>query len=157
MADIMTQEEIDNFIRAEINRLGPKGKGHPRTREGNKWREEPLMLRRQTILRMLGEGKTKWTIILDLSNRWGVAKNTVRIYVTDAYQFISDNYKEDYDTLKEVLIHRLESMVEESIESRDRKSALKAYEMIAKLGGLVDDKIRLEGETTIKFDFGNAE
>lgn len=155
MTNLMTPEEIDNFIRAEINRLGPKGKGHPRRRGATSWREEPLLLRRQAIMRMLGEGKSKWTIITDLMARWGVAETTAKGYVKDCYTFIADSYKEESDTLRETLMHKLESMVEESLASRDRKSALKAYEMLAKIGGVLDDKIRLEGETTIKFDFGN--
>ena len=155
MTNLMTQEEIDNLIKAEINRLGPNVKGHPRRKDGRKWREEPLLLRRQAIMRLMGEGKTRWSIVAELMSRWGVHNSTASNYVNDCYKFIADSYKEESDTLREVLMHKLESMVEESLASRDRKSALKAYEMLAKIGGVLDDKIRLEGETTIKFDFGD--
>lgn len=157
MTNLMTPEEIDNFIKAEVNRLGPNTKGHPRRKDGASWRPEALLLRRQAIMRMLGEGKTKWTIISEVMRRWGVAEKTAKTYVNDCYKFVADSYREDTESLREILVHRLESMVEDAISSRDRKSALKAYEMLAKISGVLDDKIRLEGETTIKFDFGNAE
>jgi hypothetical protein len=154
---ILTDEEIDNIIIAEKQRLTHTTiKGHPRQKGASKWREEPLLLRRQVIMRLLGQGKSRWTVVLELRDRWGVCDRTANEYVKDAFKFIADSYRNDNETLREVLMHKLEAIAEDAIASRDRKSAIKTYETMAKLGGLVDDKIRLEGETTVKFDFGDA-
>ena len=52
-------------------------------------------------------------------------------------------------------MHKLESLAEEATEARDRKSALRAYEQISKLAGLYSEKLEVQAQTEIKFDFGN--
>ena len=87
-------------------------------------------------------------------DRWGCTKSSAHKYVTDALSFIADSYKEDADKLKDIIMHRLESLAEDALENRDRKSALKAYDQMSKLAGLYEDKVKVEADTTIKFDFG---
>lgn len=153
MAQIMTTEEIDNIIKAEMFRMNPKN-GIKTTRNGRTWREEILYIRRQEIMKLYGKGMTKMSIINEVMNRWGCAKSCAHKYVTDALNFIVESYKEDEDKLKDIIMHRLESLAEDAMSNRDRKSALKAYDQMSKLAGLYEDKVKVEADTTIKFDFG---
>lgn len=157
MAQIMTKEEIDNIIKAEMFRLNPMNGVKGGTRKGMTWREDILFIRRQEIMKLYGKGMTKMSIMNEVMERWGCTKSSAHKYVTDALTFIADSYKEDADKLKDIIMHRLESLAEDAMGSRDRKSALKAYDQISKLAGLYEDKVKVEADTTIKFDFGNGE
>lgn len=154
--DILTTEEIDNIIKAEIFRLNPHN-GVKGPKKGLSWREEQLFLRRQEIMKLYGKGMTKMSIMNEVMERWGCTKSSAHKYVTDALSFIAESYKEDADKLKDIIMHRLESLAEDAMGSRDRKSALKAYDQISKLAGLYEEKVKTENMTTIQFDFGNGE
>lgn len=154
MAQIMTKEEIDNIIKAEMFRMNPKNGVKGATRKGLTWRDDILYIRRQEIMKLYGKGMTKISIMNEVMDRWGCTKSSAHKYVTDALSFIAESYKEDADKLKDVIMHRLESLAEDAMGERDRKSALKAYDQISKLAGLYEDKVKVEADTTIKFDFG---
>ena len=62
---------------------------------------------------------------------------------------------EDYDKLKDILMHKLEALAEDATNARDRKSALRAYDQISKLAGLYTEKVEVQQDTNIHFDFGN--
>jgi hypothetical protein len=151
--DILTTEEIDNIIKAEIFRLNPHN-GVKGPKKGLSWREEQLFLRRQEIMKLYGKGMTKMSIMNEIMRRWDCKKGTAYNYIEDAIDFIVESYKGDADKLKDVIMHRLESLAEDALDSRDRKSALKAYDQISKLAGLYEEKVKVEADTTIKFDFG---
>lgn len=154
MAQIMTKEEIDNIIKAEMFRMNPMNGVKGSTRKGLTWREDILYIRRQEIMKLYGKGMTKISIMNEVMERWGCTKSSAHKYVTDALSFIAESYKEDADKLKDVIMHRLESLAEDAMGERDRKSALKAYDQMSKLAGLYEDKVKVEADTTIKFDFG---
>lgn len=154
--DILTTEEIDNIIKAEIFRLNPNN-GVKGPKKCLSWREEQLFLRRQEIMKLYGKGMTKMSIMNEIMRRWDCKKGTAYNYVEDAIDFIVESYKGDADKLKDVIMHRLESLAEDALDSRDRKSALKAYDQISKLAGLYEEKVKTENMTTIQFDFGNGE
>lgn len=156
MAQIMTTEEIDNIIKAELFRVSPNN-GIKAPKRGVTWREEVLFLRRQEIMKLYGKGMTKMSIMTEIMNRWNCAKGAAHKYVTDAMDYIVESYKEDADKLKDVIMHRLESLAEDAMGSRDRKSALKAYDQMSKLAGLYEEKVKTENMTTIQFDFGNGD
>lgn len=152
MAKIMTVEEIDAFIKGEIERHKMvKGKQAPQ--RARAWSEEPLLLRRQVVMKMLSKGLTKASCVQEIMSRWDVAEQTARNYIKDAMDYIAENYKEDTEHLKDVLMFKLESLAEDASLHNDRKSALKAYDQISKLAGLYDEKLKIEAETVIKFGF----
>ena len=153
MADLLTKEQIDTIIRDEHHRLSPKTcKNKPQKQ--NCWDADIVALRRRVIMEMLGKGMTKMSISKELGVRWDISESTAYNYIKDAFKYIAENYKEDYDKLKDILMHKLESLAEEASQARDRKSALRAYEQISKLAGLYVDKVETKQETEIKFNFG---
>lgn len=154
MADILTQEQIDDIIMKEHHRLSPKTCKN-KAQKNNSWDEDVVVLRRRTIMEMLGKGMSKMSIAKDLEKRWDISNSTAYNYIKDTFQYIAKNYKEDYDKLKDILMHKLESLAEDATNARDRKSALKAYDQISKLAGLYTEKVEVQQDTNIHFDFGN--
>lgn len=148
MAKYLTAEEKSNIVLAEIDRLRQKRKNK------HTWQETPLLLRRQIIIDLLGQGLSKTRIVEELMARWGVENSIAYRYVNDAYDYIAELYKDDSDKLKEIALSKLESLAEDAIASRDRTSALKAYDQINKLQGLYEEKVKTENKTSITFDFG---
>lgn len=154
MAEILTQEQIDDIIMKEHHRLSPKTCKN-KAQKNNSWDEDVVVLRRRTIMEMIGKGMTRMSIAKDLEKRWDISNTTAYNYIRDTFKYIADNYKEDYDKLKDILMHKLESLAEDATNARDRKSALKAYDQISKLAGLYTEQVKVEADTNIKFDFGN--
>jgi hypothetical protein len=150
---ILTFEQKENIIKATIKNLQETKKGKvPPSIAG--WGEDALTFRRQAIMELMGKGKSRTKIVNEISERWNVSKVSAYIYVKDVNQFLTDSYKEESDHLKDIIFHKLECLAEDALEHNDRKSALKAYEDIARMGGLYEEKVKLENNTTIKFDFG---
>jgi hypothetical protein len=154
MAEILTQEQIDDIIMKEHHRLSPKTCKN-KAQKNNSWDEDVVVLRRRTIMEMIGKGMTRMSIAKELEKRWDISNTTAYNYIRDTFKYIAENYKEDYDKLKDILMHKLESLAEEATEARDRKSALRAYEQISRLAGLYSEKLEVQAQTEIKFDFGN--
>lgn len=154
MAEILSQEQIDDIIMKEHHRLSPKTCKN-KAQKNNSWDEDVVVLRRRTIMEMLGKGMSKMSIAKDLEKRWDISNSTAYNYIKDTFQYIAKNYKEDYDKLKDILMHKLESLAEDATNARDRKSALKAYDQISKLAGLYTEKVEVQQDTNIHFDFGN--
>ena len=154
MAEILSQEQIDDIIMKEHHRLSPKTCKN-KAQKNNRWDEDVVVLRRRTIMEMLGKGMSKMSIAKDLEKRWDISNSTAYNYIKDTFQYIAKNYKEDYDKLKDILMHKLESLAEDATNARDRKSALKAYDQISKLAGLYTEKVEVQQDTNIHFDFGN--
>lgn len=154
MAEILTQEQIDDIIMKEHHRLSPKTCKN-KAQKNNSWDEDVVVLRRRTIMEMIGKGMTRMSIAKDLEKRWDISNTTAYNYIRDTFKYIAENYKQDYDKLKDILMHKLESLAEEATQARDRKSALRAYEQISRLAGLYTEKVEVQAQTEIKFDFGN--
>lgn len=152
----LTYEEMEALVLAEIDRhrVNPKQSTTNRNKK-NGWEETPLLFRRQLIMKWMGEGLTKTNCVKRVMDRWGVCINASYDYVNDAIKFITQTYKEDTDHLKDIIFHKLESLVEDAMLHNDRKSALKAYDQICKMNGLYEQKVKTENTTTIQFDFGN--
>lgn len=148
MAIHLSEEEKDAIILEEINRV------KKRKKQFQAWNEGPLLLRRQVVMDMLGKGMSRAHTVREIMARWNVCVTTANAYVNDVNKYIAESYKEDTNSLREVIFHKLEALAEDAIANRDRKSALKAYEQMSKLGGLYEDKVKVEADTTITFDFG---
>lgn len=151
----LSYEEMEALVLAEIDRhrVNPKQSTTNRNKK-NGWEETPLLFRRQLIMKWMGEGLTKTNCVKRVMDRWGVCINASYDYVNDAIKFITQTYKEDTDHLKDIIFHKLESLVEDAMLHNDRKSALKAYDQICKMNGLYENKVEVKAETTINFDFG---
>ena len=68
MAKYLTAEEKNEIVGAEIERLRQKRKNK------HTWEETPLLLRRQIIIDLLGQGLSKTRIVEELMARWDIHK-----------------------------------------------------------------------------------
>ena len=152
--EVLTFEQKEGIIMGMIEKMRNRTSGGNRNNNKATWGEEALMLRRQAIMDLMGKGKTRTKIVNELVERWNINQSTAYTYVDDVNKFLSASYKEESDHLKDIIYHKLESLAEDALVHNDRKSALKAYEDIAKMAGLYEDKVKLENNTLIKFDFG---
>lgn len=153
MAKIMTDQEIDEFIKGEIKRH-TVSKEKAQSSKARGWFKEPLLLRRQAVMKMLSKGYTKASCVAEIMNRWEVCEQSARNYIKDAMDYIAQNYAEDTERLKDILMFKLESLAENASQANDRKNALKAYDQISKLAGLYTEKVEVQAETEIRFNFG---
>ena len=151
---ILTFEQKEGIIMGMIEKMRNRTSGGNRNNNKATWGEEALMLRRQAIMDLMGKGKSRTKIVNELVERWGINQSTAYTYVDDVNKFLSASYKDETEYLRDIIYHKLESLAEDAIEHNDRKSALRAYEQIAKMGGLFEDKLKVENNTTIQFDFG---
>lgn len=159
----MTPEEIDEHIKALTNenpRRGGKGqprKGRKRGELGSTiWSEADVMLRRQVVLDLLGQGLSKRRVCEEICSRWEVSASAAYIYYHDALDAMVADNKEVVEKYRDLQIGRLEALAEDALAHNDRKSALTCYEQLNKIGGLYTQKIEadVKEDTTIRFTFG---
>lgn len=152
-------ESIDRVLKTRINSFSKKGgKGCPNNNQ--KWTEEELELRDAVILAYICEqGLSREATSQQIAARWDIAQSTARKYVNMAITNLCNHYKDEETVEKnrKTFIERLEKMVQQSLEDNRPDLALKAMDLIGKASGAYQEKkeIKLEGETNIKFNFGN--
>ena len=152
--EVLTFEQKEGIIMGMIEKMRNRTSGGNRNNNKATWGEEALMLRRQAIMDLMGKGKSRTKIVNELVERWDINQSTAYNYIDDVNKFLSASYKDETEYLKDIIYHKLESLAEDALENRDRKSALKAYEQIAKMGGLFEEKHKVENNMVITFDFG---
>lgn len=154
--EFLTPDEVDELIKAKLASHSSKG-GRWANKAGKLWDERTINIRRAVVYDLLGQGLSRVRIAQELMARWGVTEKPAYDYIKDALEnLISDN--ENFkDSVRESMMHRLESLAEDALAHNDRKSALSAYEQMNKLQGLYVNKVEadVKEDTTIRFEFGN--
>lgn len=89
------------------------------------------------------------------SEEWGLSRKTVEFAISDALKFMRDEATKE--TLIAMNMERLDNIISDSMSEKDRKSAIKGIEVQSKLAGGFEEKIKLEGDSTINLDFGLGE
>lgn len=145
-----TPEEQDAIIKAKLAQQSING-----SKFNYRWSEDALMVRRQVIIDLLGQGLSHFRIQQELMSRWGVCKTTTFNYIKDAIEYMAESSKEFYKEKTDLMVSRLEAIAEDALAHGDRKSALTAYEQINKITGLYINKIDadVKGDVEITFDF----
>lgn len=159
----LTPEEIDEHIKALLA-VNPQkgGKGTPKGYTRGRrypcvWTDADLMLRRQVILDLVGQGLSKRRVNEEMCARWGVSLTSAYAYYNDAMNYMVADNKDVIDKYRDIQISRLESLAEDALAHNDRKSALAAYDQLSKLTGQYVQKIEAEvkEDQTIRFEFGD--
>lgn len=155
--EFLTPEEIDNYIKGRLAMHPNKGGKKPCSRNYQIWDETSILIRRSVIWDLLGQGLARVRIQEEIMARWGISYKTAWTYINDAYDALRQNDEEMREYTRGVMLHRLESLAEDALANRDRKSALSAYEQINKINGLYTTKVEadVKGDIDISFDFGN--
>lgn len=107
--------------------------------------------RKKFIASQLRRGKVPAQVIELVMEKYGLGKDQSYQLVYNVNKEIKDSLKELYDEAADYLVRNLQSLAAEALEDKDRKSALKAYEQLAKICkvGADDNKIDFQ----IHFDF----
>lgn len=158
----LTPEEQDKIILSCINQHGNRAKktgveqDKTRTTSSAKiWTEEAKLVRRQVIIEYIAQGFGHHKIVLTLMDRWGVTRLTARSYVEDAINYMGENIAEFNKNNYDVAVTRLEGILEQSIQSNDRKTALNTIDLLNKIQGLYVNKQEVAiTDITTKFKFG---
>lgn len=148
-------EQIDAVINAKLAQM-PRKNGKCNSIAG-RWTQQEIELRNAVIMQYIAEqGLSKERTAQQLTNRWNITLETARSYVKKAIDDFANSYSEEtQEKNRKLWLERVEQVLQDCIDSRDKQSALKAMDMMGKAFGIYTEKkdINLEGNATISFDF----
>lgn len=107
--------------------------------------------RKKFIASQLRRGKVPAQVIELVMEKYGLGKDQSYQLVYNVNKEINDSLKELYDNVADYLVRNLQSLAAEALEDKDRKSALKAYEQLAKICKVGSDDNKIDFQ--IHFDF----
>lgn len=117
-------------------------------------KQKELKIREAEIIKRIRKGWSHSKITEWLSDNYGLSKSHSYNLVTKAFNTLAEKADEVIENAKNIQIERLEDMLVNSLESEDKKTALKALDMLNKIYGLYVQKqdINVNGENlTFKF------
>ena len=146
----MKPEEIDNLMRNHIH--GAKQGGDETHRF--KWTEPMLMLRRQVVCDLIGQGLSRRRIMEEICSRWEVGQEASYSYIKDAFEYLLQGNEEFMQYNRDKQTERLENIITEAQMAGDYRSATMAAAELNKLLGLTTtQKLTVEGTERV-FHFG---
>ena len=152
IADIYKEPElVDTIIKGRIARAKAKdGKTHLA-----KWTPEELEIRNAVIYGyLINDCNTREECARKIAERWDISNNTARNYIKEAMRALVANYQDvSKEQIKETYLKRIEKLLQKAVNEGKTKEALQAAEMLNKLDGLYNEKIDLNLQGNITFDF----
>jgi hypothetical protein len=125
---------------------GPDGNETVKTKE-----------RKKFIAKHLKRGKVPAQVIELVMEEYGLAYDTSYQLVYAVNKQINDSLRELYDNAAEYLTRNLQGLASEAMEDKDRKSALKSYELLAKICKVGADDGKMDININFGFDFSDNE
>lgn len=104
--------------------------------------------KKQIILEEVAKGTKLYKLINKLSEEWGISENSARLYIKDTLREIETD-REDLISLN---LHRLDSIIGDSMEEKDRKNAINGIREMNKMLG-VGEKIEVSTNDDIVLTF----
>lgn len=92
------------------------------------------------------------SMVNKFSDEWGLSRKTVELAIQETIKFMRD--EETKQTLVDMNMARLDSIVEDSMKDGDRSSALKGIDLLNKAAGGYTEKIKIDSDQNIVIDFG---
>ena len=152
-------ETIDAVIKSRLAQFSTKGGSQKNS--SVKWTEPEIELRNAVILDYLTTNcLSREQTARQIADRWDVTMATARKYVREAITTFCDNAVEESDeVVKKMFEEKLQGILQDAIDAKDRQSSLRALEIYAKAKGFYREKsdINLTAEGNIRFDFGDGE
>ena len=109
--------------------------------------------KKKFIAKHLKRGKVPAQVIELVMEEYGLEYNTSYNLVYMVNKEINDSLKELYDNAAEYLTRNLQGLAEEATEDKDRKSALKAYELLTKICKVGSEDGKMDININFGFDF----
>lgn len=149
----MTPEQIDTLMTNHIKNSTRRG-GNVKHYE---WTEPLLMVRRQVVCDLIGQGLSRRRIVEELMSRWEIGATAAYEYIKDAYEYILQGNEEYMEFNRDKQTERLENIITEAQAAGDYRAATMAAAELNKLLGLTtSQKLTIEGTDRI-FKFGGSE
>ena len=107
--------------------------------------------KRYMIISMVAKGMKYSDIVDTCVGEWGLSLKTVQNIVNETIQYMrSDEAKE---TLIAMNTERLDNIISDSMNDKDRRSAIKAIDIQNKMAGAYTEKVKIEGDDEINLNF----
>lgn len=100
----------------------------------------------------MASGMSYISMVNKFTDEWGLGRKTVELAIQDTLKFLRS--EETKETLIAMNNGRLDSIIEDSMKTGDRSSAIKAIDTQNRMCGAYTEKVRLESDNTITIDFG---
>lgn len=111
-----------------------------------------LEARRNLILQAMASGMSYISMVNKFTDEWGLGRKTVELAIQDTIKFMRDEGTKE--TLISLNTGRLDSLIEDSMKTGDRSSAIKAIDTQNKMCGAYVERVKLSTENEIVIDFG---
>ena len=126
--------------------VGTEGKEQLKTKEKKKY-----------IAKYLKRGRIPAQVIEMVMDEYGLSYDSAYSLVYQVNKEINDSLKELYDNAAEYLTRNLQGVAEEALDDKDRKSALKAYELLAKICKVGSEDGKMDININFGFDFSDKD
>ncbi len=150
-------EKIDMVIKSRLAQFSTKG--GKQKNDAVKWTEEEIELRNAVIIDYLTvDCLSREQTARQIADRWDISMATARKYVKQAVVDFCDGVVEESESiLKKMFEEKLQSILQDAVDAKDRQSALRALDIYAKTTGMYKDKtdVNLSVDGSLKFDFGD--
>ena len=147
-------KNIDTLINTRLAQFPRKGGNGGKNAS---WTDEEIQVIDSVIWSYMTEqGLSREQTAQQIFNRWNISLSTARRYVCECVKRMVKSFpEEEMEEKRKVWLERCESILQSAIESGDKKSALKALDIMAKTYGLYKEKteVELSGNADITFDF----
>lgn len=148
-------EKVDALINSRLQQFPRKG-GKTSSRNVS-WSDEEISIIDSVIWDYISkQGLSREQAAQQIHYRWDISLSCARKYITDSIKRMASTYtEEDQEEQRRVWLERCEAILQDAIETRDKQSALRALDLMAKSLGLYKETkdINVDGDNTIHFDF----
>ena len=148
-------DEIDALINSRLQQFPRKG-GKTSSRNIS-WSDAEISIIDSVILDYIAkQGLSREACAQQIYSRWDISMSTARRYVTDSIKRMASRYtEEDQEEQRRVWLERCEAILQDAIETKDKQSALRALDLMAKSLGLYKETkdVNLDVDGGISFDF----
>lgn len=131
------REVIQNF--SEAKQVAIK---ESKLKNNSKAKHISVDTRRHLILEEVAKGKKFSEIVDKYSKEWECGYRTIQQYVATAMRDIYND--ETVETLRQINLERLDSIINAQIESEDYKNAIKSIDIQNKTANLYKEKVELD-------------
>lgn len=152
---IEDETKVDAIIRNRLQTFPARG-GKSNVK-AQRWLPEELEVRDALILDYLGRRCcTREYVVGELSTRYNVAPDTVRLWIREALQRCVENGKISEEQQREDFLNKVSSILQSAIDNGEKKTALRAIDILAKTFGFYSSTkdINISTDGSIKLDFG---
>ena len=110
------------------------------------------------IIKRIRKGWSRAKLIDWSKEQWDLADSTASLYIKDAYDMLAESADAVIEKSRAIQIERLEDLLVDALNDKDRNNSLKAIDMLNKIYSLYVERkeVKLDN-STLKFSFGEGD